>query len=91
MVLVGESLFVPKKAINKLNRGGTGARRNSAIKKAKVNEKDTHFAYLFASPLIIDLDGEEVEDMLDEISFKEEFKAIIDGLKNADLNIKYRY
>ena len=38
------------------------------------SRKEIHLAYLFASPLVIDLNKEKPEeDKLDEISFKEEF------------------
>lgn len=50
-----------------------------------------HFAYLFASPLLIDMDGRQEEDMLAEISFKEEFQGIIEGLDKEGIGIRYRY
>lgn len=42
------------------------------FKKAHSGENGTtiHFAYLFASPLVIDAEGKYHEDILDEISYK---------------------
>ena len=56
------------------------------------SRKEIHLAYLFASPLVIDLNKEKPEeDKLDEISFKEEFQEIIRGLQDDGLALRYRY
>ena len=49
------------------------------MRDAAINQT-IHFAYLFASPLVLDFNGDLEEDLLDEISFKEEFNSIIEGL-----------
>lgn len=50
-----------------------------------------HFAYLFASPLVLNIEGEEFEDVLNPISFQDEFQAIINGLENDGVHLRYRY
>jgi len=50
-----------------------------------------HFAYLYASPLVIKVTDQPNEDILGEISFKEEFNAILETLREDNTLIKYRY
>ncbi|CDW87037.1 UNKNOWN [Stylonychia lemnae] len=81
----------PKLTINLGNRNNyqkkdTGRNTNSL----KTNQVKLHFAYLFASPLVIKID-QVYEDILDEISFKDEFMGIQQALQTDQTLIKYRY
>ncbi|CDW88080.1 sh2 domain containing protein [Stylonychia lemnae] len=51
-----------------------------------------HLAYFFASPLVIEAERRKYkEDLLEDISFKEEFEQIIKSLQSDDYEIKYLF
>eukprot|EP00347_Sterkiella_histriomuscorum_P016837 403351663 len=55
------------------------------------NDNTIHFAYLYASPLVVDLGGETKDDVFAEIGFREEFDQIENALKDDNTQIRYRY
>lgn len=68
------------------------SRKKQKLGSDKYDPNTLHFAYVFASPLVLEVSkGFLVEDKLDEISFKEEFEYIQDALETTKQEIRYSY